>query len=59
MDNYYKLGKLYYKVDQFYCKVWQALIQGRAASRYCKVGQELLKMEVGTLLQSETIDITK
>lgn len=52
MDNYYKLGKLYYKV-------WQALIQGRSASRYCKVGQELLKMEVGTLLQSETIDITK
>ena len=39
--------------------MWQALIQGREASRYYKVGQELLKMEVGKLLQSETIDITK
>lgn len=59
MDSYYKLGKLYYKVDQFYYKVWQALIKGRATSRYCKVGQKLLKMEVGKLLQGETIDITK
>ena len=51
LDEFKDVELIYYDVRQLHYKVQQALLQGRAASRYYKV-------EAGNLLQSGSI-ITK
>lgn len=50
-NHYYKMAQIFQSWARYF-NLGQALIKRKAASRYCRVEQELLRNGVGNLLQS-------